>query len=58
MFSYIANLDPNFLLALAETAPYNHADALRDAVRKHLAFQSSIRVFSNVSDPGGPGICL
>ncbi|OCK76085.1 hypothetical protein K432DRAFT_307150 [Lepidopterella palustris CBS 459.81] len=41
---YIPNLDPNFILALAETASFHQVSALRDAIWKHLAFQTSIRV--------------
>jgi hypothetical protein len=48
-YSYIANLDPNFLRALAERASDHEAEALRGITRKHLAFQSSIEVVSNVS---------
>jgi hypothetical protein len=42
--SYIADLTPDFILALALTAPVLQALPLRDALCKHVAFQSSIRV--------------
>jgi len=42
--SYIADLTPDFILALAFTAPVLQTLPLRDALCKHVAFQSSIRV--------------
>jgi hypothetical protein len=42
--SYIADLTPDFILALAATVPFLQALPLRDALCKHVAFQSSIRV--------------
>jgi hypothetical protein len=42
--SYIADLSPDFILALAVTVPVLQALPLRDAICKHVAFQSSIRV--------------
>ncbi|KAF2493443.1 kinase-like protein [Lophium mytilinum] len=41
---YIPNLDPNFIIALVETAPYHQVPALRDALRQYLAFETSMRV--------------
>ena len=42
--SFIADLTPDFILALAVTDPVLQALPLRDAICKHVAFQSSIRV--------------
>ena len=42
--SYIADLTPDFILAFAATVPVLQALPLRDAICKHVAFQSSIRV--------------
>jgi hypothetical protein len=41
---YIPNLDGNYITALAETAAAHQVDALRDAIRQHLALQTSIQV--------------
>ena len=41
---YIANLDPAYILALAETASFHQLSVLRDAIWKHLALQTSIMV--------------
>jgi hypothetical protein len=42
--SYIQNLDPSYILALAETASFHQVSALRSGVWKHLALQTSIGV--------------
>jgi hypothetical protein len=42
--SYIRNLDPSFILALAETAPVDQVSSLRDAISCHLARQVLLRV--------------
>jgi hypothetical protein len=54
---YIANLDPYYILALAETASDHQVEALRDAIFKHIALQTSIRVRIPVSSPS-PGILV
>jgi hypothetical protein len=41
---YITNLDPACIYALAATASWHQAPALRNAIYKHLAFQTSIAV--------------
>ncbi|KAF2178428.1 hypothetical protein K469DRAFT_754507 [Zopfia rhizophila CBS 207.26] len=41
---YISDLSPPFILALTETAPRHQVPALRDALFKHLALQTSMRV--------------
>ncbi|KAE9365474.1 hypothetical protein N431DRAFT_563398 [Stipitochalara longipes BDJ] len=41
---YIADLTPDFILALAATVPFLEAQALRDALCKHVAFEPSVRV--------------
>lgn len=41
---YINNLDPASIHALAVTASHHQAPVLRDAIYKHLAFQTSIAV--------------
>jgi len=51
--SYIANLDPNAILALAETASPHQVLALREAIWKHIASQTSIGISILVSIPGG-----
>jgi len=40
--SYITDLDPDCLLALAATVPRVYAAPLRDFCHKHLAFRSLI----------------
>jgi hypothetical protein len=47
--SYIADLTPEYILALAVTAPFHQVPALRDAMCKYVAFQPSIRVIIPVS---------
>jgi hypothetical protein len=47
--SHIADLTPEYILALAVTAPFHQVPALRDAMCKHVAFQPSIRVIIPVS---------
>lgn len=47
--SYITNLNPSYILALAETAPFHQVSALRDALWKHIALQTSLRVKLPVS---------
>lgn len=42
--SYIADLTPDMILALAVTVPLLEAPALRDAICKHVSFRSSIRI--------------
>jgi len=44
LYSYIPNLDRNYIHALAETAPFHQTEALRDALHKHLALQTAIQV--------------
>jgi hypothetical protein len=46
---YISNLDPYYILALAETASFHQVSVLRDAIWKYLALQTSIRVKIPVS---------
>ncbi|KAF2175153.1 hypothetical protein K469DRAFT_611726 [Zopfia rhizophila CBS 207.26] len=41
---YIANLDPYYMLAIAETASYSQVRVLRDAIWNHLATQALISV--------------
>ncbi|KAF2181077.1 hypothetical protein K469DRAFT_590492 [Zopfia rhizophila CBS 207.26] len=41
---YIANLNPHYIFALTETASFHQVSVLRDAIWKHLALQTSIRV--------------
>ncbi|KAF2176999.1 hypothetical protein K469DRAFT_382413 [Zopfia rhizophila CBS 207.26] len=41
---YISNLDPYYILALAETASFHQRPALKDAIWKHIAHQLSIWV--------------
>ncbi|KAH8588290.1 hypothetical protein B0O99DRAFT_693577 [Bisporella sp. PMI_857] len=41
---YIQNLDPYYILALAQTSSFHQVTVLRDAIWKHLALQTSIRV--------------
>ncbi|KAF1950726.1 hypothetical protein CC80DRAFT_576750 [Byssothecium circinans] len=41
---HIAHLDPKYIGAIAETAWFHQAGALRDAIYKHLAFEASFRV--------------
>jgi hypothetical protein len=48
-YSYIADLSPDFILALAVTVPVLQTPPLRDAIYKHVAFQSSIRINITVS---------
>lgn len=48
---YIADLTPDFILALAVTAPFLEAQALRDALCKHVVFQPSVRVNMPVRQP-------
>jgi hypothetical protein len=40
----MTGLDPYYILALAVTAPSHQALVLRDAIYKHIAFQTTIRV--------------
>jgi hypothetical protein len=47
--SYIANLNPSYIRALSETAPEHQVPALRDAIWKHVALQSSIGIKIPVS---------
>jgi hypothetical protein len=47
--SHIKDLTPEFILALAVTAPYLQAPALRDAICKHVSFRPSVRVNVPVS---------
>ncbi|QDS70485.1 hypothetical protein FKW77_010069 [Venturia effusa] len=49
---YVANLGPYCVLALTENTPFHQVDALRSAVRTHLAYRSLFRVLS--SDRGYP----
>jgi hypothetical protein len=44
LYSYIPNLNPDFILALAVTASFNQAPVLRDTLCKHVTFLPSIRV--------------
>lgn len=41
---YVADLDPDYILAIARTAPWYQVGTLRDAIWKHVALQTSIRV--------------
>ncbi|KAF2182121.1 hypothetical protein K469DRAFT_245084 [Zopfia rhizophila CBS 207.26] len=41
---YIADLDPYYIFALGETAPFRQIEGLRDAFWKHIAFQTSMSV--------------
>ncbi|OCK74043.1 hypothetical protein K432DRAFT_311503 [Lepidopterella palustris CBS 459.81] len=41
---YIADLDPYYIFALAETAKFCQIAVLRDSIWKHIAFQTSITV--------------
>ncbi|QDS70487.1 hypothetical protein FKW77_010088 [Venturia effusa] len=41
---YVQNLDKYYILALAETTPPHQVAALRNAIRSHLARQTSIQV--------------
>jgi hypothetical protein len=47
--SYIANLDPHYIFALTETASFHQVSVLRDAIFRHLAMNTSIRVKVPVS---------
>ncbi|KAH8742965.1 hypothetical protein BGZ57DRAFT_862902 [Hyaloscypha finlandica] len=49
---YIADLTPDFILALAVTVPFLEAQALRDALCKHVGFKPCIRV--NLPSHGSP----
>ena len=49
LYSYIARLTPQFVKALAVTAPWSQVDALRDAISKHLTLETSFRVQIPVS---------
>lgn len=42
--SYIVNLDPYYISALAETALVHQVPLLKDAIRSHLALETSLRV--------------
>ena len=42
--SYIANLDPYYILALVETASQHQISVLKEAVWKHLKLKTSIAV--------------
>lgn len=42
--SYITNISPQYILAVTETAPWHQVESLRDALWKHLASQTSIKV--------------
>jgi hypothetical protein len=46
---YVADLTPDFILALAATASYLQAPIIRDAICKHVSFRPSIRVNVPVS---------
>ncbi|KAF2812708.1 uncharacterized protein BDZ99DRAFT_518523 [Mytilinidion resinicola] len=41
---YIPNVDPSHVIVLAETATYHQVPALRDALTKHIQYETSIRV--------------
>jgi hypothetical protein len=41
---YVKDLDPSYILALGATVSHHQVEFLRDAIWKHLAFQTSIRV--------------
>lgn len=41
---YIHNLDPYFIFALAATAPTHQVKILRDAIWKHVAHQTSVKL--------------
>ena len=47
--SYIANLDPHYIFALAETASYHQVSVLRDAIFNHLEMNTSIKAKVPVS---------
>jgi hypothetical protein len=42
--SYIENLAPEMILAIAATTPYLQVPAVRDAICKHVSFRPSIQV--------------
>jgi hypothetical protein len=37
-------MDPHYVLALAETATFQHAEPLKDAMSKHISRKAAIRV--------------
>src|SRR5205823_2687952 len=41
---YVEDLDPNYILAIARTAPRHQVEMLRDAIWKHIALQTAIRI--------------
>jgi hypothetical protein len=47
--SYVSDLTPDIILALAVTAPYLQVPALLDTMYKHISLLSSIRVHVPVS---------
>jgi hypothetical protein len=47
-YSYIENLTPDLVLAIAATATSSQTPVLRDAIYKHVALQSSIQVILSV----------
>lgn len=44
LISYIYHLDRDYILSLANTVSWHEVDALRDAIWKHVASETSIRV--------------
>ncbi|KAF3397013.1 hypothetical protein DPV78_008323 [Talaromyces pinophilus] len=48
---YITNISPQYILAITETAPWHQVESLRDALWKHLASQTSIKVIFSQSFP-------
>jgi hypothetical protein len=47
--SYVSKLTPEFVKSLAKTAWHHQMDALRDAIWKHIALETSLRVHAPVS---------
>jgi hypothetical protein len=47
--SYISDLDPYYILALTKTAAFHEVSSLRDALWKHIARQTSLKVRIPVS---------
>lgn len=42
--SYVSELDPTFILALAEAAEHDEKNALQDAICKHIASVTALQV--------------
>lgn len=49
IISYISHLDPEIIVSLVHCVSEFHADALRDAIGKHLSCQTSLAVTIPVS---------